>query len=818
MSSFGLLSKRTRSPVPLRSVDVESTVTGYTAQVVSRSVYENEEENAIEAVFSFPLDESSTVVDFRAEIDERKIIGRVKEKEEAKQEYDDAISSGQSAFLVESERRDIFTISVGNLPPKKKAAVTVTFIMELPTEHDGSVRFNLPSVLTPRYHAASSRPDDATNPTADVTYLPASLIPYTFSFGMRIEADVHSVNSPTHQLSTEYTKDSEGYTVTLVRLAEEHKFDKDVVVTIKPKDAHLPHAVVESGMEGSGTDLLAYPAVTLNYFPDFSTTDAVSELIFVIDRSGSMGGAYITAAKETLMLFLKSIPDDCYFNIIGFGSSFQKLFPQSVPYDQHSLNKAAGHTKRMKADLEGTELLPPLKEIFKMPSVKGLPKQIFVLTDGAISNTYSVIQEVKKNADKARCFSVGIGSGASTELVKGIANGGRGSCEFIKSGERMQPKVMRMLKRALAPSICDVRVDWSLPGDAKAVQSPLKVPPVFSGDRLIIYGFLADLPTSDSALKCTASLKGYIGKDEFDVPIPFDVKSDGGQSEGKAIHQLVAMSLIRDLDNDDDGVGKAVKERMGGSVKSDKEAMVKLSVSANVICKHTAFIAVDAENDEPVAGTMELRHIPMAIAEESLKSKSFFCKKNTRDRRARFSKFESAGPLPLPGGRALGGGGAPPPPAMAMSASAPPPGLAAKKEKRKSSRSRSPAGAMRSGHFSLIVSEQQASGAWSLSVTVANLVRKSVQDLKALSPLKGVSSGVDEFVCWATAIVLAWLERKCADTQDEWELMANKARKWLKKQKGKPGGRVQKQKQRSNEARLRILIFVIVHDTVTLLS
>ena len=266
-----------------------------------------------------------------------------------------------------------------------------------------SVRFNLPSVLTPPYHAASSKPAESTNPTTGVTYLPASAIPYTFSFEMRIEADVDGVTSPTHQLTTEHAVpvDDDGYSVTLVRLAEEHRFDKDVVVTIKPKNAHQPHAVVEMGAEG-GVALLSDPAVTLNYFPHFSTTDAVSELIFVIDRSGSMSGGYIEAAKETMMLFLKSIPDDCYFNIVGFGSSHEKLFKESVAYNQGNLDKAMQHTKSLHANLGGTVLLAPLQEIFKMPSVKGLPKQIFVLTDGAVSNTYGVIEEVKKNAHKAR--------------------------------------------------------------------------------------------------------------------------------------------------------------------------------------------------------------------------------------------------------------------------------------------------------------------------------------------------------------------------------------------------------------------------------
>ena len=95
----------------------------------------------IEAIFIFPLDASSTVVDFSAIIQDRKIVGRVKEKQKAQETYDDAIASGQSAFLVESERDDVFTVTVGNLPPKEKATVSLTFIMELPTEHDGLVFF-----------------------------------------------------------------------------------------------------------------------------------------------------------------------------------------------------------------------------------------------------------------------------------------------------------------------------------------------------------------------------------------------------------------------------------------------------------------------------------------------------------------------------------------------------------------------------------------------------------------------------------------------------------------------------------------------------
>ena len=109
---FGLVQKENGSRVPLESIKIKVDVQGFTAHVLATMKYSNKESNPIEAIFIFPLDEQAAVCGFQATIDGRTIVAEVQEKQEAQDTYDDAISSGHSAFLLEEsdESSDIFQL------------------------------------------------------------------------------------------------------------------------------------------------------------------------------------------------------------------------------------------------------------------------------------------------------------------------------------------------------------------------------------------------------------------------------------------------------------------------------------------------------------------------------------------------------------------------------------------------------------------------------------------------------------------------------------------------------------------------------------
>jgi len=269
---------------------------------------------------------------------------------------------------------------------------------ELPIEADGRVRFTLPSVLKPRY-----TPEGSSDPLA-ATQNPSvkqASVAGVFKFRMSIEGAkrVSEVSSPTHELKKEEVTDCVN-----VCIAGEGPVRGDVTILIGYKDPHAPMAMVEAPIEGSKTKEMQSKAVMLTFFPKLlSVEEAAHEFIFVVDRSGSMGGSYIKSASETLVLFLKSIPQGCFFNIISFGSRHEAFFQSSMPYNQKTLEKAVKFVSKLKADMGGTELLAPLQCIFNQPSKSsGWPKQLFILTDGAVGNVDSVISEVRKNCHSTR--------------------------------------------------------------------------------------------------------------------------------------------------------------------------------------------------------------------------------------------------------------------------------------------------------------------------------------------------------------------------------------------------------------------------------
>ncbi|XP_041655991.1 von Willebrand factor A domain-containing protein 5B1 [Cheilinus undulatus] len=388
-------------------------------------------------------------------------------------------------------------------------------------------------------HTSASSPHDQT-PNTPQLWLASLLeeetinsMDYEFNFQLEIRAPylLAGVESPSHAIRADADPLARSATSVVITLADKYTYDCPVEILIYPSEPHLPHVLIENGdmtqeeydeyLHGRSDfikatkkdssnerkvdiihrrlhkDILHNPVVMLNFCPDLKSISADlskvhGEFIFLIDRSGSMSGVNINRVKDAMVVILKSLVPGCLFNIIGFGSTFKSLFTTSQSYDEEALALACEYIRKIRADMGGTNILAPLNWILRQPMFSGHPRLLFLLTDGAVSNTGKVIELVRSHARYVRCFTFGIGLNACRRLVQGLAAVSKGTAEFLADGERLQPKMIKSLKKTLSPVLSDISIEWLFPETKEVLLSPVGNTFLFPGDSLIGYGVVCD--------------------------------------------------------------------------------------------------------------------------------------------------------------------------------------------------------------------------------------------------------------------------------------------------------------------------------------
>lgn len=193
--------------------------------------------------------------------------------------------------------------------------------------------------------------------------------------------------------------------------------------------------------------------------PKFNLPPIQPEIVFVIDRSGSMMDKILTL-QSALRVFLKSLPVGVCFNICSFGSSFSFLWDKSMPYDKSSLDNAMRFVEDIEANMGGTEMQGAVEAAVEN-RLKGKQLEVMILTDGEIWDQDGVFSFVRKSAadKKTRFFSLGIGDAASHSLIEGTAKAGNVFSQSVIVYEELSEKMVRMLKGALSPHIYDYKMD-----------------------------------------------------------------------------------------------------------------------------------------------------------------------------------------------------------------------------------------------------------------------------------------------------------------------------------------------------------------------
>lgn len=449
--------------IPLRSVHVKAKLVDLAAEVVVFQEYVNDGRESIEAKYVFPLNDSAAVCGFEAFINGKHVVGEVKEKQQAHKEYKEAVSQGHGAYLMDEEKPDVFTISVGNLPASASVLIKITYVAELSLDGE-MINFFLPGSVAPW------RRNDALDNSLKTELTRVDILSAEASFSLQVAVDmpfrIKELNSPTHVVKMKRTD-----TKAVLSLESNIGLGDGFQLLISLAEIHVPRMWTEECPENSEEQ-----ACMLTFFPEFeeSAVDDL-EIILLVDASNSMEPS-CESTKKAAMLILSKLPQGCRFNIISFGASFSQLFPNCQPVTARRVSEACSFVKKIRANKGGTDVWRVLKKLQLLANCERVhPLNLFLLSDGHISEEVFTMAAIQRSAKAMRWFTFGFGRTGNLHLLKRLACIGAGAFEFLDSKLKStwERKAKEQLRKSQQPAITSVKVTWQQCDDD--ARKPLQV-------------------------------------------------------------------------------------------------------------------------------------------------------------------------------------------------------------------------------------------------------------------------------------------------------------------------------------------------------
>lgn len=589
MQSGSLLMRMADGYVTATLLDtsVNINVNGLVARVSVMQEFRNEGDQWVEGIYVFPLPDEAAVDHMRLYIGERFIEGEIREKEQARKEYEQAKQEGKKTSLVEQQRANLFTTSVANIAPGETVIVEIEYLENIRYDN-GTFSLRFPMTLTPRYvpgEPAGDRQGSGwsadTDLVTDASLITPPVIGASGSHRVSLQAGINA-GMPLELIASRYhpvnVADGNGrYTVSLAsgRVPMDHDFE----LLWRPVPSAVPR-----GMAFTET-IDGEPYYLLMLVPPDSGESVNArrprEMIFVIDTSGSMHGVSIEQAKEALQRALDGLRSGDLFNVIEFNSFPRSLFNQSMPADMSNVGMAKNFVNQLSAN-GGTEMRSALQFALRTPPSESYLRQVIFITDGAVGNEEGLFQLIAGKLGNARLFTVGIGSAPNSWFMRKAAETGRGTFTIISALHEVGEKMDRLFRKLESPQVTDIELHW--PGGTVVDSYPSIVPDLYLGEPVSVRVKASSVFRPGDLLRITGnSIAGGWAAD-------LSLKT---QHDSPGVAALWARGRIADLFE---------KERRGADAGETRAAVVATALKHHLVSKYTSLVAVDKTPVRP-AGT-----------------------------------------------------------------------------------------------------------------------------------------------------------------------------------------------------------------------
>ncbi len=570
--------------IPLKSIHIRVQLLDMVSKVNIFQEYENKENYPIEAKYIFPLDDNSAICGFEAFINDKHVIGVCKEKEQAHKEYKEAIEKGHGAYLMDQESNELFKVNIGNLPSMCKCIIKITYVAELNVENENII-FRLPNYIASwqTFNYKNEKLHDDKN-IITKCFNSLEMIKSTTNKNLSLQIsiqmpfEIRKITSPTHSIDIKQTTCN-----AVVKLGDRQNLNETFLLNVSMSAIHVPRMLVEDN-----SSCLHTRACMLSFYPEFETNKIKSpNVVFLLDSSNSMSTDSFKYAKKLLFLMLRKLPQNCFFNVISFGSTFQELFPFSVSKNESIIERSFNFINKVKPNSGNTDLLNSIQSFILLKSNELI--NFVLISDGHINQIESLISTLNKPNQSLRFFNCAVGSNPNKYFLKMISYITNGSFEQFDSQfqSKWKDKVEDLIdKLCQPPALGNISVDWQTNNNNNfdnKLQAPIKINSLFNGRRQVVYGFVQNC--------LLATLKANLDDQEVSTVVNCP---DLMITKGTIIHKLTAKALINDwqygiLSND-----RFNNEIIKSKLKTD---IIHLSKEYSITSEYTSFIAIEERDD-----------------------------------------------------------------------------------------------------------------------------------------------------------------------------------------------------------------------------
>jgi Ca-activated chloride channel family protein len=578
--------------LPLKDTSVEINVSGIIADVTVRQTYQNQGSRPINASYVFPASTRAAVYSMRMQIGDEVIVAKIKEKEKAKQEFEEAKREGKSASLLEQQRPNVFSMSLANLMPADTVQIELRYT-ELLVPTDGEYEVVFPTVVGPRYASQedSSPLQDGLVKTPYFRKGTEHPSPIHINAGVSTGVPIQKLDCPSHQVRPQWQ--GPGIARVVLDDADSSQANRDFVLRYR-----LAGDQIASGLilfKGEDENFFLYTAQPPKRITDVDVP--AREYIFVVDVSGSMDGFPLDTSKRLLRNLLGQLRPSDLFNVVLFAGDSTVLSATSVSADPGNIANAIRIIEQQRGG-GGTELLAAIQRALSLPRREDISRSVVLITDGYISGEQGVFDYIRDHLDQSNVFAFGIGSSVNRYLIEGVAKAGMGE-PFIVSNEKDAPAVAAKFQEYIqSPVLTDIQ--FSANGFETYDVHPSHVPDLFAQRPVIVYGKWR------GRLGGSFELRGKTGLGEYVTSL--NVADVQPEDTNRALRYLWARSRIAELS--DYGASHLDPDKVG--------QITSLGLRYNLLTRFTSFIAVRelvTNNQEPAKDVTQPLPLPLGVSE-----------------------------------------------------------------------------------------------------------------------------------------------------------------------------------------------------------